>query len=47
MFQLAGVQMMVEAGNKAANLAHARDLIEEAARHGAELILLPEVMDLG
>jgi predicted amidohydrolase len=47
MIKLAGVQMQVEAGNKVRNLAHAQELIAEAARQGADLIVLPEVMDLG
>lgn len=45
--KLAGVQMKVEAGAKAHNLAHAQALIGEAASQGAEVIILPEVMDLG
>jgi predicted amidohydrolase len=45
--KLAAVQLYVEAGNKARNLAQAEALIAEAARQGAELIILPEVFDLG
>lgn len=46
-FKLALVQMYVEPGNKAKNLAHAEQLIREAATNKADVILLPEVMDLG
>ena len=47
MVKLACVQMAVVAGDKPRNLAHARELIVDAAQHGAELMVLPEVMDLG
>lgn len=46
-FTLAIVQMYVEPGNKAKNLAHAEQLIHEAAVNKADVVLLPEVMDLG
>src|SRR5438034_725896 len=46
-FKLALVQMRVEGGNKAGNLARAVERIAEAAAGGADLVLLPEVMDLG
>jgi predicted amidohydrolase len=46
-FLLALAQMKVVGGNRAANLAHAGEMISEAARHGASMILLPEAMDLG
>jgi predicted amidohydrolase len=46
-FRLAMVQMKVEGGNREANLSKARQMIDEAAGNGAELILLPEAMDLG
>ena len=46
-YKLALVQMQVEGGNKAQNLARATRLIQEAASGGAELALLPEAMDLG
>jgi predicted amidohydrolase len=39
--------MKVVGGNRAVNLTHAGDMIAEAARNGADLILLPEAMDLG
>ena len=46
-FKLALCQMKVVGGNRAVNLTHAGDMIAEAARNGADLILLPEAMDLG
>jgi predicted amidohydrolase len=46
-FRLAMVQMYVEPGALQKNLAHAADLIYEAASGGADVVLLPEVMDLG
>jgi len=46
-FKLALIQMSVEGGNKDRNLAHAEELIGEAAENGADLTLLPEAMDLG
>jgi len=46
-FKLALIQMKVIGGDREANLAHAGDLIEEAAGEGAQMILLPEAMDLG
>ncbi|MCK5201659.1 MAG: carbon-nitrogen hydrolase family protein, partial [Spirochaetales bacterium] len=46
-FKLAMVQMLVEGGLKDANLSHAEDLIGEAAREGAQVVLLPECLDLG
>ena len=45
--RLAMAQMLVEAGNKQANLDRAVQRIEEAAGNGAHIILLPEAMDLG
>ena len=47
MFKLAMIQMLVEGGNKAANLNRSRYLIEEAAANDAKLLLLPEAIDLG
>lgn len=41
------VQMLVEGGNKDANLRRARGLIARAAGEGAKLALLPEAMTLG
>jgi predicted amidohydrolase len=46
-FRLALVQMYVEPGALQKNLSHAGDLISEAARGGADVVLMPEVMDLG
>lgn len=46
-FKLALIQMRVEGGCQAANLQRAEQLVKEAAGEGAEVILLPEAMDLG
>ena len=46
-FKLALVQMTVVGGDRNANLAHAREMIEEAASQNADVLLLPEAMDLG
>ena len=46
-FKLALIQMYVEPGSLEKNLAHAGELIREAAKNGADVALLPEVMDLG
>jgi predicted amidohydrolase len=46
-FTLAVVQMYVEPGEKAKNLAHAEQLIREAKANKADVVLLPEMMDLG
>ncbi len=46
-FKLALVQMLVQGGEKEANLSRAEKYIEEAAVHGAEVVLLPECLDLG
>jgi len=46
-FRLAMIQMRVEGGNREANLAKAKAMIAEAAENGADIILLPEAMDLG
>ena len=46
-FRLALVQMLVEGGAKEANLGRAEARIGEAAREGAQVVLLPEVCDLG
>lgn len=46
-FKLALVQMYVTPGDLQKNLSHATQLINEAAAGGANVILLPEVMDLG
>jgi predicted amidohydrolase len=46
-FKLALVQMKVIGGDRKANLANAKKMIDEAAENKAEIILLPEAMDLG
>lgn len=46
-FKIALIQMLVEGGNKQRNLARAEALIKEAAENGADLVLLPEALDLG
>lgn len=46
-FRLALVQMPVEGGNRAKNLAEAEVSVARAAREGAQVVLLPEAMDLG
>ncbi len=46
-FKLAMVQMRVKGGAPAANLEHASERIAEAAHHGAQVVLLPETLDLG
>lgn len=45
--KLALVQMRVEGGAKDENLARAERFIAEAARSGAEVVLLPEALNLG
>ncbi|NQU88377.1 MAG: carbon-nitrogen hydrolase family protein [Mariniphaga sp.] len=45
--KLAMAQMLVEGGNKEANLNRAVERIVEAAKNGVDLVLLPEAMDLG
>ncbi len=46
-FKIALVQMTVVGGQRDVNLEHAREQIEKAAAGGADIALLPEVMDLG
>jgi len=46
-FKLALCQMTVVGGDRSANLAHAGEMIAEAAKGGAQFVLLPEAMDLG
>ena len=46
-FKLAVAQMSVVGGEMETNLAHAGEMIAEAAEHGARIVLLPEAMDLG
>src|SRR5687768_17308078 len=47
MFRIGLVQMRVAAADKAANLSHARQMIGRAAAGGAQVVVLPEVMDCG
>jgi predicted amidohydrolase len=46
-FKLAMAQMRVVGGALEANLEHAGEMIAEAAAQGAQVVLLPEAMDLG
>lgn len=46
-FRLALVQMRVEAGRKEENLSRAERLVDQAAREGADVVLLPEALTLG
>ena len=46
-FKLALAQMNVVGGDRSANLNHAGEMIREAAENGAQVVLLPEAMDLG
>lgn len=46
-FRVALIQMLVVGGDKRGNLDHALDLIAKASDRGADLVLLPEAMDLG
>lgn len=46
-FKLALAQMQVTGGDRAGNLARAEQRIDEAAANGAQVVLLPEAMDLG
>ena len=46
-FKLAMAQMRVVGGEQDTNLAHAAEMIAEAAENGAQVVLLPEAMDLG
>ncbi|MSU49175.1 MAG: carbon-nitrogen hydrolase family protein [Opitutus sp.] len=47
MFKLALIQMRVVGGAKEANLARAEHFIAEAAMAGAQVVLLPETLNLG
>jgi predicted amidohydrolase len=46
-FKLALVQMKVTGGERSENVHRAGERIDEAAENGAEVVLLPEAMDLG
>lgn len=46
-YRLALIQMLVRPGELEGNLAHAEELIGEAAAGGASLVVLPECLDLG
>jgi predicted amidohydrolase len=46
-FKLAIAQMRVTGGELETNLQHAGEMIAEAAAHGADVVLMPEAMDLG
>ena len=46
-FKLAVAQMHVVGGELERNLEHAAEMIQEAAENGAQVVLLPEAMDLG
>ena len=46
-FKLALAQMRVVGGALETNLEHAAEMIAEAAANGAQVVLLPEAMDLG
>ena len=46
-FKLAVAQIRVVGGALETNLAHAADMLSQAAENGAQLVLLPEAMDLG
>jgi len=46
-FKLALIQMLVEGGERDANLQRAAEYLNAAANHGANVALLPECFDLG
>lgn len=46
-FKLAMAQMLVEGGKLDGNLERAAERISESAKNGADIVLLPEAMDLG
>ena len=46
-FMLAMAQMRVVGGAPDTNLDHAGEMIAEASAQGAQIVLLPEAMDLG
>jgi predicted amidohydrolase len=43
----AAIQMDCQIGNVEANLAHAQELVEQAAAQGAQLVVLPELFSTG
>ncbi len=45
--RVAAIQMDCRAGDVEANLAHATELVEQAAAQGAQLIVLPEMFNTG
>ncbi len=47
LMKLALAQMLVEPGEQDANLSRAEKCVREAAEQGAEVVLLPECLDLG
>jgi len=47
MFKLAMIQMFVVGGEKHRNLNHAEEMVRKAHKEGAEIAVLPEVLDLG
>ena len=47
MFRLALVQMGVKGGERAENLERAVNRVQQAAAQGAQVVVLPECMDLG
>ena len=44
---LALIQMLVEGGDKEGNLCRAEERVAEAGRQGAEVVVLPEALNLG
>ncbi|MDZ4807764.1 MAG: carbon-nitrogen hydrolase family protein [Bacteroidota bacterium] len=46
-YKLSLIQMRVDPGKPVLNLQRATDRLAEAAKHGAKIAVLPEVMDLG
>lgn len=45
--QVAAIQMDCQVGNVEANLAHAQELVEQAAGQGVQLVVLPELFSTG
>src|SRR6185436_19933800 len=46
-FQLGLVQMRVEPGRKVKNIERAIELVRQAAKQGAQVLLLPEALPIG